>query len=72
MTCENIAEVRGMGLMLGAVMEKPVENLLKKGVENFILLNLVRKSIIRLLPALNITFQQIDEMAEKLLIVLKE
>jgi len=72
LTGENIAEVRGIGLMLGAVMKRPVENLLKKGVDNFILLNLVKKSIIRLLPALNITFQQIDEMAEKLLIVLKE
>lgn len=72
LTGENIAEVRGIGLMLGAVMKRPVENLLKKGVDNFILLNLVKKSIIRLLPALNITFEQIDEMAEKLLIVLKE
>jgi acetylornithine/N-succinyldiaminopimelate aminotransferase len=72
LTGENIAEVRGIGLMLGAVMKRPVETLLKKGVDNFILLNLVKKSIIRLLPALNITFEQIDEMAEKLLIVLKE
>ena len=59
-TMANVSEVRGMGMMIGIVTEKEnAKDIAKKCVENGLLI-LTAKNLLRLLPPLNITYQEID------------
>ena len=56
----NVREVRGMGMMIGIVTEKDnAKEIAKKCVENGLLI-LTAKNLLRLLPPLNITYEEID------------
>ena len=57
---------RGMGLMRGLVFKKPVSDIVGKAIENGLLLATAGTNIIRFVPPLIATEEQIDEMAEKL------
>jgi acetylornithine/N-succinyldiaminopimelate aminotransferase len=58
--------------MLGVELESnQSERIIELGINERILLNLVKGNIIRLLPALNITFEEISELVKRLEKVLK-
>ena len=60
-TFGNVKEVRGMGLMIGIVTEKDnAKGIAAKCVENGLLI-LTAKDLLRLLPPLNITYDEIDK-----------
>ncbi len=63
---EKILEVRGKGLMLAIELKNEDKNIRKKAFNNHLLLNVLRNKIIRLLPALNITFEEIDLIVNKI------
>jgi len=63
---EKIEDVRGIGLMLGIELKEVIPNLRDRAQAEGVLLNLVKGRIIRFLPALNITKNEIDELIEKL------
>jgi len=67
---KKIKEVRGIGLMLGIELKEEIPNLRDKAQQEGILLNIVKGKVIRFLPALNITKEEIDELIEKLKIIL--
>lgn len=57
----NVKEIRGMGMMIGIVTEKDnAKEIAKKCVENGLLV-LTAKNLIRLLPPLTITYEEIDK-----------
>ena len=57
----NVSEVRGQGLMIGIVTEKDdAKEVAAKCVENGLLI-LTAKNLLRLLPPLNISYEEIDE-----------
>ena len=61
MQMPEIEEVRGLGLMLGAKLKnKEAAVVLKKCVENGLLV-LTAKTVLRFLPPLTITYEEIDE-----------
>lgn len=56
----NVKEIRGMGMMIGIVTEKDnAKEIAKKCVENGLLI-LTAKNLLRLLPPLTITYEEID------------
>ncbi len=57
----KVAEVRGRGLMLGIELKAEPQNLVLKGLERGVLMNLTAKKVIRLAPPINITTQQWDQ-----------
>lgn len=60
-TMANVSEVRGMGMMIGIVTEKDnAKEIAKKCVENGLLI-LTAKNLLRMLPPLNITYEEIDK-----------
>ncbi len=66
----NIREVRGMGLMIGIEMKQKVAPYIKALQEkNIIALN-AGMTVIRLLPPLVISYQQIDHLVDVLTEVL--
>jgi acetylornithine/N-succinyldiaminopimelate aminotransferase len=66
----KIEEVRGIGLMLGIELKEEISDLRDKAQAEGVLLNIVKGRVIRFLPALNITKAEIDELIDKLEIIL--
>lgn len=57
----NVKEIRGIGMMIGIVTEKDnAKEIAAKCVENGLLI-LTAKNLLRLLPPLNITYDEIDK-----------
>lgn len=59
---EKIQEIRQTGLMIGITLTEPDPQLREKAQELGLLINVLNNRIIRLLPALNIEYSEIDEM----------
>ena len=66
----NIREVRGMGLMIGIEMKQKVAPYLKALQEKKIIVLNAGMTVIRLLPPLVITYQQVDHLVDVLAEVL--
>lgn len=63
---DKIKEVRGIALMLGIELKEEIPDLRDKAQAQGVLLNVLKGKVIRFLPALNITKDEIDELVEKL------
>lgn len=68
----NIREVRGLGLMVGIEMKQKVAPYIKALQEKKIIALNAGMTVIRLLPPLVITFEQIDHLADVLMEVLSQ
>lgn len=69
---KNIKEVRGMGLMIGIVLENgDAKTVAARCVENGLLI-LTAKTLLRLLPPLNISYDEIDRGLSILKTILEE
>ncbi len=66
----NIREVRGLGLMVGIEMKQKVAPYIKALQEKKIIALNAGMTVIRLLPPLVITYEQIDHLVEVLTEVL--
>ncbi|MGI6230762.1 MAG: acetylornithine/succinylornithine family transaminase [Tractidigestivibacter sp.] len=63
----HVSEVRGHGLMLGAQFDVPIANqLVEQGLGEGLVLNHIGDSILRFLPPLVISDQQVDEVCTRL------
>ena len=63
----HVCEVRGRGLLRGAQFDVPIANeLVSEGLGAGLVLNHIGDSILRFLPPLVVTTEQVDEMAERL------
>ena len=63
---EVFQEMRGTGLMLGIKCKCPNVDFVEKGYENAILTVPASDNVIRLLPALNITYEEITEALNRI------
>lgn len=62
-----VQEVRGRGLMIGVQLSKPIaRDLMKASLENGLIFNAVGDGVLRFLPPLNITKEDVDEAMLKL------
>ncbi len=68
----GVKEIRGQGLMIGIELEKPCPELVARAREARVLINVTADSVIRLLPALVITEQEINILGNRLIPVIKE
>lgn len=63
-----ITKIRGMGLLIGIVLETEAKPIQVKCLEKGLIINCVQSNVLRLVPPLNITYQEID----KALLILEE
>lgn len=66
-----IREIRGLGLLLGIALDTDVKEFSKKCFENKLLAVTAGKDVLRILPPLNVTYEEIDEALTLLEKVLK-
>ena len=57
-----VKEVRGIGLMIGMSLDMPGADIVKKGHEKGVLLNVTHDTVLRFVPPLVVTKQEINEM----------
>lgn len=57
-----VKEVRGVGLMIGMSLNIPGADIVKKGHQRGVLLNVTHDTVLRFVPALIVTRQEIDTM----------
>ncbi|MCE3043516.1 aspartate aminotransferase family protein [Legionella sp. 16cNR16C] len=62
----GIRAIRGRGLMLGIEIDKPASDARLIGLENGVLFNVTAENVIRLLPPLTITEEEMDELVKRL------
>ena len=62
----HVRGIRGKGLMLGIELDKPANNIKLIGLANGLLLNVTAESVIRLLPALIMSDDEMDELVVRL------
>jgi len=60
----GVKEIRGRGLMLAIELERPCKELLQRGLESGILINVTADNVIRLLPPLILTDTEADLLAD--------
>ncbi len=69
---DYIKLIRGKGLMIGIEMKFKCENIVSCLLENYVLVNCTNENVIRLLPPLIITKEEIDFALEKFEKILKD
>ncbi|MCX7896732.1 MAG: aspartate aminotransferase family protein [Rhodocyclaceae bacterium] len=62
----GVREVRGQGLMIGIELDRPCAELVGKGLEAGILINVTAERVVRLLPPLVIGEAECDELVARL------
>jgi acetylornithine/N-succinyldiaminopimelate aminotransferase len=68
----KVKEIRGKGLMIGIELKDEDTSIKEKGFNEGILLNVLKNKIIRILPPLNIKYEEIEVMLEKLEMILSD
>jgi acetylornithine aminotransferase len=61
----DVKAIRGKGLMIAVEMESPCAELVPRGIEAGILINVTQDSVVRLLPALTMSDAEADELIER-------
>ncbi len=59
---EGVTAIRGQGLMIGVELEKPCKQLMAEALKHGLLISVQAEHVIRLLPPLIISEQQLDEV----------
>jgi len=67
-----VKEVRGIGLMIGMSLTIPGGDIVKKGHERGVLLNVTHDTVLRFVPALTVSKQEVNQMIQILDGIFKE
>jgi acetylornithine aminotransferase len=68
----GVVEVRGEGLMIGVELDRPCTDLVKRGLEAGLLINVTADRVVRLLPALIMSEAEGAELVAALVPLIKE
>ncbi len=60
--CDQVANIRGSGLMIGIELTQPCAELVPRALAKGLLINVTAERVVRLLPPLVITTEQIDSV----------
>jgi acetylornithine aminotransferase len=63
---KGLVEIRGNGLMIGIELDRPCGALVARGLEAGLLINVTDEKVVRLLPALNFSVDEGQELVARL------
>ncbi|MDX2345758.1 MAG: aspartate aminotransferase family protein [Legionella sp.] len=63
----NVRSIRGKGLMLGIELDRPAADMRLMGLEEGVLFNVTAETVVRLLPPLIMTDEELDELIKRFL-----
>lgn len=61
----SVRGIRGKGLMLGVELDRPANDMKLMGLEEGVLLNVTAETVVRLLPPLIMSDEELDELVER-------
>ncbi|AMP90902.1 aspartate aminotransferase family protein [Legionella pneumophila] len=62
----NVKAIRGKGYMIGIELDRPASDMRVLGLENQVLFNITAETVVRLLPPLIISEDEIDELVNRI------
>lgn len=62
----GVVDIRGRGLMIGIELGRPCGELVRRALEAGLLINVTADSVVRLLPALNFSADEANELVQRL------
>ena len=62
----GLVEVRGDGLMIGVELDRPCGDLVKRGLDAGLLINVTADKVVRLLPPLTFSIDEARELVSRL------
>lgn len=68
----GVKSIRGRGLMIGIELDKPCTELVQRGLEHGILINVTADSVIRLLPPLILSRNEAEQLVTRLVALIKD
>ena len=68
----KVVDIRGLGLMIGIELSKPCSELVNQCAENGLLISVTADTVVRMVPSLNITLKEADEIVEILSPLIKK
>ncbi|MBE0613884.1 MAG: acetylornithine transaminase [Burkholderiales bacterium] len=63
---KGLVAIRGMGLMIGIELDRPCGELTQRGLDAGLLINVTADNVVRLLPPLNISRDEAQQLVERL------
>ena len=60
----GVKEIRGKGLMIGIELDRPCGDLVMRGLEAGLLINVTAETVVRLLPPLNLKDAEVHTLIE--------
>jgi len=69
---KEIVDIRGRGLMIGIELKKPCKELAKEALKNGLLINVTESNVIRLLPPLIISEEEVETLTKRLIPIINE
>ena len=69
---DGVVKVRGRGLMIGIELDRPCGELVIRALERGLLINVTAERVVRLLPPLVCTEQQVDQLVDTLSQLVRE
>ena len=69
---KGVVDIRGQGLMIGIELDCPCVELVGRAVEAGLLINVTSERVVRLLPALNFSASDVQELVERLSALIRE
>ena len=67
-----VTEVRGQGLMIGIELKVHCKDLVEQAMQQFVLINVTKEKVIRLLPPLIVTQQEADMLVDKITVLIRD
>ncbi len=68
----HVKAIRGKGFMIGIELDKPANDMRAQGLANGVLFNITADTVVRLLPPLIISEQEIDELVKRLTLTINQ
>lgn len=68
----GIVDIRGQGLMIGVELDRPCSELVTRGLDAGLLLNVTADKVVRLLPPLNFSAEEGRETVSRLALLIRE
>ena len=68
----GLRDIRGVGLMIGIDLEYPCDELVKRALEAGLLINVTNDNVIRLLPPLNISREEAQQLVDLLVPLIRD
>ena len=69
---KEIVDIRGRGLMIGIEVKKPCKELARVALKKGLLINVTESNVIRLLPPLIISKNEVETLTNRLIPIIKE